>query len=81
MEIEPDDLCILSGDIELENHLTMDDIHDYDLAWDYEEREDNQRVIHEKFIRFNREIKYPVFYYRLIAEPNSEESNASSEGE
>lgn len=26
-------------------------------------------------------IQYPVFYYRLIAEPNSEESNASSEAE
>ena len=44
MEIEADDLCILSGNLELDNILTMKDIHDHNLAWDFEEREDDQRV-------------------------------------
>ena len=44
MEIEAEDLCILSGNLELPNQLTMDDVHAFNLGWDLEEREDNQRV-------------------------------------
>ena len=46
MEIAADDLCILASNLPLENILTMSDIHDYNLALDFQDIEgvDNQRV-------------------------------------
>ena len=45
------DLCILSGGLELENILTVEDINNYQLAWDFEEREEG--------------VRYPVFNYNI----------------
>ena len=38
-----------SRPVELKNHLTMNAVHDHNLAWDFEEREDNQRVFLKAF--------------------------------
>ena len=48
------DLCLFSGELELDNILTIGDIHEYKLSWDFEEREEG--------------LQYPVFYYLLKSE-------------
>ena len=37
------DITILSGELEIENILTIGDIFDYNLSWDFEEREEGRQ--------------------------------------
>jgi len=49
--VDPLDITIFSGELEIENILTIGDIFDYNLSWDFEEREEGRQ--------------YPVFNYIL----------------
>ena len=37
------DIIIFSGELEIENILTIGDIFDYNLSWDFEEREEGRQ--------------------------------------
>jgi hypothetical protein len=54
-------LRLFSGELELSNILTIGDIFDYNLSWDFEEREGG--------------LQYPVFNYILTDELNAEQSD------
>jgi len=41
--IDPLDIIIFSGELEIENILTIGDIFDYNLSWDFEEREEGRQ--------------------------------------
>ena len=55
------EICLFSGELELDNILTIGDIHEYKLSWEFEEREEG--------------LQYPVFNYLLKSEivPDDEE--------
>lgn len=49
--LDPFEIIIFSGELEIENILTIGDIFDYNLSWEFEEREEGRQ--------------YPVFHYIL----------------
>jgi hypothetical protein len=59
--LDPVNLRLFSGELELSNILTIGDIFDYNLSWDFEEREGG--------------LQYPVFNYILTDELNAEQSD------
>ena len=48
------DITIFSGELEIENILTIGDIFDYNLSWDFEEREEGRQYPGIGLTRFSR---------------------------
>ena len=48
------DITIFSGELEIENILTIGDIFDYNLSWDFEEREEGRQYPGIGETRFSR---------------------------
>ena len=69
------DIIIFSGELEIENILTIGDIFDYNLSWDFEEREEgrqypgNGKTIFKILKSFEIELRslapFTVFNYIL----------------